>query len=97
MKLSSISDYEKYILLSAGTKLLHGTYPAFLRLKELMSSLTQMASKNSNTYTYYGELYVSRLTNPEIDKIQSCLDSGVHNSSFEKLRYIFVDIGRMDF
>tara|TARA_R100000742_G_C4219154_1_gene43402 strand:+ start:98 stop:391 length:294 start_codon:yes stop_codon:yes gene_type:complete len=97
MKLSSISDYEKYILLSAGTKLLHGTYPAFLRLKELMSSLTQMASKNSNTYTYYGELYVSRLTNPEINKIQECLDNGVHNSSFEKLRYIFVDIGRMDF
>ena len=25
-----------------------------------------MVKKNSNTYTYYGELYVSRLTNPEI-------------------------------
>ena len=97
MKLTSISDYEKYILLSAGTKLLHGTYPAFLRLKELMSSLTQMASKNSNTYTYYGELYVSRLTNSEIGKIQSCLDLGDYNSSVDKLKYIFMDIGRRDF
>ena len=91
------SDFEKYILVSDKTKLLHGTYPAFLRLKELLSSLSQMVKKNSNTYTYYGELYVSRLTNSEIGKIQSCLDLGVYNSSLEKLKYIFVDIGRRDF
>ena len=91
------SDFEKYLLVSDKTKLLHGTYPAFIRLKELLSSLSQMVKKNSNTYTYYGELYVSRLTNSEIGKIQSCLDLGVYNSSLEKLKYIFVDIGRRDF
>ena len=91
------SDFEKYILVSDKTKLLHGTYPAFIRLKELLSSLSQMVKKNSNTYTYYGELYVSRLTNSEIGKIQSCLDLGVYNSSLEKLKYILVDIGRRDF
>ena len=91
------SDFEKYILVSDKTKLLNGTYPAFIRLKELLSSLSQMVKKNSNTYTYYGELYVSRLTNSEIGKIQSCLDLGVYNSSLEKLKYIFVDIGRRDF
>jgi hypothetical protein len=97
MNSSQFSDFEKYILVSDKTKLLHGTYPAFLRLKELLSSLSQMVKKNSNTYTYYGELYVSRLTNSEIGKIQSCLDLGVYNSSLEKLKYIFVDIGRRDF
>ena len=91
------SDFEKYLLVSDKTKLLHGTYPAFIRLRELLSSLSQMVKKNSNTYTYYGELYVSRLTNSEIGKIQSCLDLGVYNSSLEKLKYIFVDIGRRDF
>ena len=91
------SDFEKYILVSDKTKLLHGTYPAFTRLQELLGSLNQMVKKNSNTYTYYGELYVSRLTNSEIGKIQSCLDLGVYNSSLEKLKYIFVDIGRRDF
>ena len=96
MNSSQFSDFEKYILVSDKTKLLHGTYPAFLRLKELLSSLSQMVKKNSNTYTYYGELYVSRLTNSEIGKIQSCLDLGVYNSSLEKLKYIFVDIGRRD-
>ncbi len=97
MNSSQFSDFEKYILVSDKTKLLHGTYPAFLRLKELLSSLSQMVKKNSNTYTYYGELYVSRLTNSEIGKIQSCLDLGVYNSSLQKLKYIFVDIGRRDF
>ena len=51
MNSSQFSDFEKYILVSDKTKLLHGTYPAFLRLKELLSSLSQMVKKNSNTYT----------------------------------------------
>jgi len=97
MNRAQLSDFEKYLLVSDRTKLLHGTYPAFIRLKELLGSLNQMAKKNSNTYTYYGELYVSRLTNSEIGKIQSCLDLGDYNSSVDKLKYIFMDIGRRDF
>ena len=97
MNSTQFSDFEKYLLVSDKTKILHGTYPAFIRLRELMGSLNQMVKKNSNTYTYYGELYVSRLTNSEVSKIQSCLDLGEYNSSLDNLRYIFVDIGRMDF
>ena len=97
MKLINSSAYERYVILNDYTKMIHGTYPGFIRLKELMSSINQMVSKQSNTYTYNGELYVSRLTNPEISKIQECLDTGVYSSAFEKLRYIYVDIGRMDF
>tara|TARA_R100001443_G_C3249951_1_gene152985 strand:+ start:240 stop:533 length:294 start_codon:yes stop_codon:yes gene_type:complete len=97
MNRAQLSDFEKYLLVSDRTKLLHGTYPAFIRLKELLGSLNQMVKKNSNTYTYYGELYVSRLTNSEIGKIQSCLDLGDYNSSVDKLKYIFMDIGRRDF
>ena len=97
MNRAQLSDFEKYLFVSDRTKLLHGTYPAFIRLKELLGSLNQMVKKNSNTYTYYGELYVSRLTNSEIGKIQSCLDLGDYNSSVDKLKYIFMDIGRRDF
>ena len=91
------SDFEKYILVSDKTKLLHGTYPAFIRLKELLSSLSQMVKKNSNTYTYYGEVYVSNLTGPEISKIQDCLDTGKWTSSFDKLKHICVDLGIVRF
>ena len=52
-----------------------------------------MGQKQSNSYTYNGETYVSKLTSSEINKIQSALDYGTYNSSIEKLKYIFNDIG----
>ena len=55
------SDYEKYLLVSEHSKWALGTYPNFLKLKEVMSTLNQMVSKNNNTYTYYGEVYVSKI------------------------------------
>ena len=97
MNSTQFSDFEKYILVSGNTKLLHGTYPAFIRLRELMSSLNQMVKKNSNTYTYYGEVYVSNLTAPEINKIQECLDTGKWTSQFEKLKHVCVDLGIVRF
>ena len=87
------SDYENYILVSQHTKMLGGTYAKYLKTKSLMSSLNSMVSKQSNTYIYNGESYVSSLTNAEISKIQSAFDYGTYNSSIEKLKYIFIDIG----
>ena len=87
------SEYENYILVSQHTKMLGGTYPKYLKTKALMSSLNSMVGKQSNTYIYNGESYVSSLTNAEISKIQSAFDYGTYNSSVEKLKYIFIDIG----
>ena len=87
------SDYENYILVSQHTKMLGGTYPGFIKTKSLMSTLSSMVGKQSNTYIYNGESYVSRLTNSEVQKIQSAFDFGTYNSSIEKLKYIFIDIG----
>jgi hypothetical protein len=87
------SDYENYLLVSCETKMLGGTYPKYLKTKQLMSSLNSMVSKQSNTYIYNGESYVSSLTGQEIQKIQSALDFGTYNNSIEKLKYIFNDIG----
>tara|TARA_Y100000768_G_scaffold321639_1_gene257665 strand:+ start:190 stop:489 length:300 start_codon:yes stop_codon:yes gene_type:complete len=87
------SEYENYLLVSQDTKMLGGTYPKYLKTKALMSSLNSMVSKQSNTYIYNGESYVSSLTGQEIQKIQSALDFGTYNNSIEKLKYIFIDIG----
>jgi len=87
------SDYENYLLVADKTKMLGGTYPKYLKTKQLMSSLNSMVGKQSNTYIYNGESYVSSLTSAEIQKIQSALDYGTYNSSVEKLKYIFNDIG----
>ena len=87
------SEYENYLLVSQYTKMLGGTQPKYLKCKALRATLSSMAQKQSNTYTYNGELYVSKLTNSEILKIQSAFDYGTYNSSIEKLKYIFIDIG----
>ena len=87
------SDYENYLLVSQHTKMLGGTYPKYLKTKQLMSSLNSMVGKQSNTYIYNGESYVSSLTSAEIQKIQSAFEFGTYNSSIEKLKYIFNDIG----
>ena len=97
MDKARLSDYEKYILVAVKSRYAIGTYTNFLRLKEVMSTLNQMVSKNNNTYTYYGEVYVSNLTAPEINKIQECLDTGKWTSQFEKLKHVCVDLGIVRF
>ena len=59
-----------------------------------MSSLNSMMGKQSNTYIYNGESYVSRLTNSEISK--DTITKRLWNLQqllIEKLKYIFMDIG----
>jgi hypothetical protein len=97
MENAQLSDYEKYILVSTRSKYTSSTYTNFLKLKEVMGTLNQMVSKNNNTYTYYGEVYVSNLTAPEINNIQNCLDTGIWTSSFEKIKHICVDLGIVRF
>ena len=97
MENAQLSDYEKYILVSTRSKYSSSTYTNFLKLIEVMSTLNQMVSKNNNTYTYYGEVYVSNLTAPEINNIQNCLDTGIWTSSFEKIKHICVDLGIVRF
>ena len=91
------SEYENYLLVSQHTKMLGGTYPKYLKCKALMSTLSSMAQKQSNTYTYNGEMYVSKLTPNEISKIQNSLETGTYSSDIDKLRYICIDTGVRSF
>tara|TARA_B100001996_G_scaffold165285_1_gene126019 strand:- start:192 stop:482 length:291 start_codon:yes stop_codon:yes gene_type:complete len=91
------SDFENYVLISEHSKYITGTYPSYLRCKEIMSTLSTMAGKHSNTYTYNGEVYVSKITASEINKIQECLDTGKYTSQFDKLKYICIDLGVRSF
>ena len=87
------TEYENYILISENCKYIQGTYPGYLMMKDLMFTLNQMVSKQSNTYTYNGEVYVSRITNAEVQKIQDALDTGKATSHLNNLKYLCVDLG----
>ena len=62
-----------------------------------MSTLNSMVSKQSNTYTYNGEVYVSKLTNSEIINIQKSLEYGTYSPQLNKLKYVCVDVGIRNF
>ena len=62
-----------------------------------MFTLNQMSSKQSNTYTYNGEVYVSRLTNAEVHRIQDALDTGRPSSQLNNLKYVCIDTGIRSF
>jgi len=52
-----------------------------------------MCSKQQNTYTYNGEVYVSTLTSGEINRIQDGLDTGKYDGSFNMVRLIKAQLG----
>ena len=89
--------YENYILISENCKYLRGSYEGYVKFKDLMFTLGQMVSKQSNTYTYNGEVYVSKITNAEVQKIQDALDTGRPSSHLDKLKYLCVDTGMRAF
>ena len=91
------TEYENYILLSDSCDYIQGTYPGYLRMRDLMFTLNQMVSKQSNTYTYNGEVYVSRLTNAEVHRIQDALDTGRPTSQLNNLKYVCMDTGMRSF
>ena len=47
-----------------------------------------MVQKNQNTYTYNGEVYVTELTTSEINKILGCLETGVYERAFDKVKFL---------
>ena len=91
------TEYENYVLISENCKYLRGTYEGYIRFKDVMFTLNQMSSKQSNTYTYNGEVYVSRLTNAEVHRIQDALDTGRPSSQLNNLKYVCIDTGIRSF
>jgi uncharacterized protein CbrC (UPF0167 family) len=93
MKREKWSGYDKYVVVADQCKYLSGGYEGFTNLTEIMEILTLMCSKQQNTYTYNGEMYVSNLTAGEIGRIQDGLDTGKYDASFNMVRLITAQLG----
>jgi len=68
MKKSKFSDFERYILLSGNSELSMG-YESFLRFKEVLPFLNQIASTNGDTFLYNGTIYKKKITSGEARKL----------------------------
>jgi hypothetical protein len=79
MKPNKFSDYENYILLADNSEL-HLGYEAFLRFKEVKQFLTQIASKNGDTFLYNGTIYKKKITSGTARKL---LDGFLSNRCYD--------------
>ena len=68
MKKSKFSDFERYILLSGNSELNSG-YESFLKFKEVLPFLNQIASTNGDTFLYNGTIYKKKITSGEARKL----------------------------
>jgi len=68
MKTNKFSDYENYILLADSSEL-HMGYESFLRFKEVLPFLNQMASSNGDDFLYNGTIYKKKITSGEARKL----------------------------
>ena len=68
MKASKYSEYDNYTLLADNSELSFG-YEAFLKLKEVKPFLTQIASKNGDTFLYNGTIYKKKITSGTARKL----------------------------
>ena len=75
MKPNKFSEYENYILLAENSKLNPG-YEAFLRFKDVVAFLNQMASKSGDTFLHNGTIYKKKVTSAEA---RNLLDSFYKN------------------
>ena len=93
MKSEKWSGFDRYLVLADRCKFLSGGYDGYLNLCEIMETLNLMVSKQQNTYTYNGEVYVSNLTGGEITRIQDAISTGKYDGSFDNVRYLKRQLG----
>ena len=70
MKVSEMSDYEKYLLIADRTHRLSGGYQGFVNFREVIGVIKNMCSKQSTTFEYDGNFHTSKLNIFSCQKIE---------------------------
>ena len=97
MKISEMSDYEKYLLIADSTYAISGGYQGFVNFREIIGIVRTMFSKQSTTYEYNNNYYTSKITLGEMGTILNSFDLGKFRRGFNSVRSIAnqISIGRI--
>ncbi len=68
MKSSRYSEFAKYIVMADNSDM-NPSYEAFLRFKEVIPFLNQIANKLDDTFLYNGTIYKKKITSVEARKL----------------------------
>ena len=97
MKVSAMSDYEKYLVIADSTVAVCGSYQGFVNFREVLKLIRTMFSKQSTTYEYNNNFYTSKLTVSEMGTIINSFDLAVYRRGFSLIRSIAnqISIGKI--
>ena len=90
MKPNRYSEFASYIIMAYNSDL-SSSYEAFLKFKEVRQFLSQIASKNGDTFLHNGTIYKKKVTSSEA---RSLLDGFFQNRcNKNKLRIVANQLG----
>ena len=97
MKISEMSDYEKYLLIADSTYRVSGGYQGFVNFREVIGIIRNMFAKQTTTYEYNNNYYTSKITITEMGTILNSFDLGKYRRGFNLVRSIAnqISIGRI--
>ena len=93
MKVSEMSDYEKYLLIADSTYRVSGGYQGFVNFREVIGIIRTMFAKQTTTYEYNNNYYTSKITITEMGTILNSFDLGTYRRGFNLVRSIANQIG----
>ena len=88
MKLSQYSDYEKYLLVAANSKVLSGGYQGFVNFREVIGVIRGMVSRQTTTFEYNNNYYTSKITLSEMASILNAFDLGKYRQGFDVVKLV---------
>ena len=88
MKVSAMSDYEKYLVIADSTVAVCGSYQGFVNFREVLKLIRTMFSKQSTTYEYNDKWYTSKLTVSEMGTIINSFDMAHYRKGFDLIKTV---------
>lgn len=95
-EVKSLSDYERYLILSSGGIVLSGGYQGYIGIRDVIEVLQLMSQKQQTSYLYHDKFKTSPLTITEVNTILECWKDGKHRIGFNKIKLLANQMGVRD-
>ena len=69
MKITNMSDYDRYIILADSSGKYHPDYQSFLNFNRIQKALSKIGSSQSSNYLYKDDIYDKPITSSEARQI----------------------------
>ena len=88
MKKSRWSTYDKYLAMADSSRVLKGSYPAYINFKIVLEVLNTLYTKRTNSYLYNGDVVNFNVKHADIEAILNSWNEVEYHPRFDLIKYI---------